>query len=82
VVAAAIEGVPVADGHLGAAVDGLMADGEALTRSLLGSGPGGDADGFGAPGFPRPGFSGPGFRGPGVSGFSGPGPMPFPPGPQ
>jgi hypothetical protein len=50
VVAAALEGVPVADGHLGQAVDGLMADGEALTRSLLGSGPG-DGDGFGGPGF-------------------------------
>jgi hypothetical protein len=77
VVAAAIEGVPVADGHLGAAVDGLMADGETLTRSLLGSGSGGDADGFGPPGSPGPGFPGPGF-----SGFSGPGPMPFPPGPR
>ncbi|KRE68340.1 AAA family ATPase [Arthrobacter sp. Soil736] len=55
VVAAALEGVPVADGHLGQAVDGLMADGEALTRSLLGSGPG-DGDGFGGPGFGGPGF--------------------------
>lgn len=64
VVAAALEGVPVADGHLGNAVDGLMADGEALTRSLLGSGPG-DGDGFGGPGFGGPGFGGPGFGGPG-----------------
>ncbi|CAM3147081.1 ATP-dependent zinc metalloprotease FtsH [Arthrobacter ulcerisalmonis] len=40
VVAAVMEGGPVEDRHLGAAVDGLMADGEALTRSLLGS----DAD--------------------------------------
>ena len=64
VVAAALEGVPVADGHLGNAVDGLMADGEALTRSLLGSGPG-DGDGFAGPGFGGPGFGGPGFGGPG-----------------
>ena len=62
VVAAALEGVPVADGHLSKAVDGLMADGEALTRSLLGSGPG---DGFGGPGLGGPGFGGPGFGGPG-----------------
>ena len=46
VVAAALDGVPVADGHLGKAVDGLMADSEALTRSLLGSGPG-EGDGYG-----------------------------------
>ena len=64
VVAAALEGVPDADGHLGNAVDGLMADGEALTRSLLGSGPG-DGDGFAGPGFGGPGFGGPGFGGPG-----------------
>lgn len=38
VVAAALDGVPVADSHLQAAVADLMADGEALTRSLLGSG--------------------------------------------
>ncbi|WP_104141117.1 ATP-binding protein [Arthrobacter sp. ZGTC131] len=50
VVAAALEGVPVADGHLGQAVDGLMADSEALTRSLLGSGPG-EGDGYGGPGY-------------------------------
>ncbi|MEN8583663.1 ATP-binding protein [Burkholderia sp. RS01] len=59
VVAAALEGVPVADGHLGQAVDGLMADGEALTRSLLGSGPG-DGDGFGGPGFGAQGHFHPG----------------------
>ncbi|MCB5272959.1 putative ATPase YjoB [Arthrobacter sp. SO5] len=41
VVAAALHGVPVADGHLRTAVNALMADGEALTRSLLGSGAGG-----------------------------------------
>jgi len=63
VVAAALEGVPVADGHLSKAVDGLMADGEALTRSLLGSGPG---DGFGGPGFAGPGFGGPGPFHPGA----------------
>jgi hypothetical protein len=45
VVAAALEDVPVADGHLQAAVDDLMADGEALTRSLLGSGVEGGAAG-------------------------------------
>lgn len=39
VVAAALQGDPVADKHLGMAVDDLMADGAALTRSLLGSGP-------------------------------------------
>ena len=65
VVAAALEGVPVADGHLGQAVDGLMADGEALTRSLLGSGPG-EGDGFGGPGFGGPGFGGPGPFHPGA----------------
>ena len=40
VVAAAVEGASVHDRHLGTAVHGLMADGEALTRSLLGSGAG------------------------------------------
>lgn len=65
VVAAALEGVPVADGHLGKAVDGLMADGEALTRSLLGSGPG-EGDGLGGPGFGGPGFGGPGSFHPGA----------------
>src|SRR6476469_6696736 len=49
VVAAALAGVPVADTHLQAAVGELMADGEALTRSLLGSGRGesGDVGGSG-----------------------------------
>jgi hypothetical protein len=61
VVAAALEGVPVADGHLGNAVDGLMADGEALTRSLLGSGPG-EGDSFGGPGFGGPGPFHPGAQ--------------------
>lgn len=37
VVAAALAGVPVADAHLQGAVAELMADGEALTRSLLGT---------------------------------------------
>jgi hypothetical protein len=63
VVTAALDGVPVADGHLGSAVDGLMADSEALTRSLLGSGPG-EGDGFGGPSFGGPAFGGPGFGGP------------------
>ncbi|MDQ0736537.1 AAA family ATPase [Arthrobacter agilis] len=41
VLAAALQGTSVADGHLLAAVDELMADGASLTRSLLGSnGPG------------------------------------------
>ena len=38
VVAGALGGVPVADNHLRKAVDDLMADSAALTRSLLGSG--------------------------------------------
>jgi ATP-dependent 26S proteasome regulatory subunit len=54
VVAAALAGVPVADGHLQTAVGQLMADGEALTRSLLGSGVGEGAGG---------GLAGGGFRG-------------------
>jgi SpoVK/Ycf46/Vps4 family AAA+-type ATPase len=37
VLAAALQGVPVADAHLLAAVDELMADSASLTRSLLGS---------------------------------------------
>ncbi len=66
VVAAALEGVSVDDRHLSTAVDVLMDDGEALTRSLLGSGAGAGFEnpgfgGFGAPGFPGPGFPGPGF---------------------
>lgn len=58
VVAAALDGVPVADSHLGKAVEDLMADGEALTRSLLRSGTG-EGGGFGGP-FP----GGPSFGGP------------------
>ena len=64
VVAAALEGVPVADSHLGKAVDELMADGEALTRSLLGSG--GEGDGGPLPGgadFGGPFPGGPDFGG-------------------
>lgn len=82
VVRAALDGEPVQDSYLLAAVDELMADGETLTRSLLGSGPagGGDRqDGFMGPGgpghgFPGPGFPGPGFFGPdsGTIGFDGP----------
>ena len=52
VVAGALEGLPVADNHLGKAVDDLMADSAALTRSLLGSGTGGDTEGNAGP-FPR-----------------------------
>jgi hypothetical protein len=51
---------------LAKAVDDLMADGEALTRSLLGSGNGSDGDGGG--------FGGPPPRPPGLAG-------PFPDGP-
>jgi hypothetical protein len=58
VVAAALAGVPVADGHLQTSVGQLMADGEALTRSLLGSGGGG-----GAGSGPDSGPAGGGFRG-------------------
>ena len=69
VLAAALDGVPVADGHLGTAVDQLMVDGEALTRSLLGSGAGsGEGDGGADFGGPFPG--GPGFGGPGLAGPS------------
>ena len=53
VVAGALEGAPVADHHLEKAVDDLMADSAALTRSLLGSGAGGDTEGMGGP-FPGP----------------------------
>ncbi|MET4094390.1 AAA family ATPase [Arthrobacter sp. UYCu712] len=80
VVAAALEGLPVADSHLGAAVDGLMADGEALTRSLLGSGAGIEG---GGPAGPFPG--GPGFGGPFPGGPFPGGPFPggpFPGGPD
>lgn len=60
VVAAALEGVSVDDSHLSLAADGLMDDGEALTRSLLGSGAGvghenSHLSGPGAAGFPMPG---------------------------
>ena len=41
VVAAALEDAPVSDAHLAAAAEELMDDAEALTRSLLGSGPAG-----------------------------------------
>ncbi|MEE2568950.1 AAA family ATPase [Pseudarthrobacter sp. J64] len=70
VVSAAVENVAVGDAHLGAAVDSLMDDAEALTRSLLGSGPEeGPADaGFGAPGFGPPGFGGSPMPGPGMAG--------------
>jgi hypothetical protein len=66
VVAAALDGTPVGDSHLAQAVEGLMADGEALTRSLLGSATGGEGDGGGLGGaFPgAPGFAGPFPRGP------------------
>lgn len=62
VLAAALQGVPVADGHLLGAVDELMADGASLTRSLLGSNGGVDGqptDGRG-PGSPTPFVHGPG----------------------
>jgi hypothetical protein len=53
VVAGALDGVPVADHHLQKAVDDLMADSAALTRSLLGSGAGDGSEGMGGP-FPGP----------------------------
>lgn len=70
VVAAASAGAPVGDSHLAGAVDDLMADGEALTRSLLGAGPGAQADAAGFdpdvtfPGGPFPGgpFPRPGLQ--------------------
>jgi hypothetical protein len=61
VVAAALEDEPVADSHLSAAVDDLMADAETLTRSLLGSG----SDAAGGPG-PGAGLPGHGFPGHGL----------------
>ncbi|MHA7189550.1 AAA family ATPase [Arthrobacter sp. MDT2-16] len=48
VLAAALQGVPVADGHLLSAVDELMADSASLTRSLLGSNRQGQDDGISA----------------------------------
>ncbi|MCU1532962.1 MAG: family ATPase [Arthrobacter sp.] len=66
VVAAALDGLPVADSHLSKAVDGLMADGEALTRSLLGSGAG-EGEGFGGP---FPGALGFGGAAPSIPGTS------------
>lgn len=74
VVAAALEGVPVADGHLATAVDGLMADGEALTRSLLGSRVGDGSENTDFRSFGAPGLSGPHSEGPGFSGPPFPGP--------
>jgi DNA polymerase III delta prime subunit len=74
VVGAALAGEPPSDAHLADATARLMADGEALTRSLLGSnnhhpdgssGQGAEA-GFSA-GHAPPGFSGqPPFPGPGI----------------
>jgi hypothetical protein len=77
VVAAALDGVPVADSHLAKAVGDLMADGEALTRSLLGSGADGEGDGDGFDG-PFPG--GPDFGGPYPGGPVSSGPFPGIPG--
>lgn len=66
VVAAALADKTPGDAHLGFAVEQLMADGEALTRSLLGSngGHGGDGRGPGPGSFPGP-HAGP-FPGPGA----------------
>ncbi|CAI3798977.1 AAA family ATPase [Pseudarthrobacter sp. MM222] len=77
VVAAALDGTPVGDSHLAQAVEGLMADGEALTRSLLGSATGGEGDGGGVGG-PFPGA--PGFAGPFPGGPEFGGPAAFHPG--
>ncbi|MFJ5696973.1 AAA family ATPase [Arthrobacter sp. NPDC093139] len=71
VVAAALEGVPVDDRHLSFAVDALMEDGEALTRSLLGSGAGAGFENPGVSGFGAPGSSGRGLDGASFSGPSG-----------
>lgn len=56
VVAAALAGDTPDDSHLGFAVEQLMADGEAVTRSLLGStgGPGSSGESPGRGGFPGP----------------------------
>ncbi len=57
VLAAALQGGPVTDGHLLAAVEELMSDGAALTRSLLGSGgPGGEGDPGPGGSYPDPSF--------------------------
>jgi DNA polymerase III delta prime subunit len=77
VVAAALDGTPVGDSHLAQAVEGLMADGEALTRSLLGSATGAEGDGGGVGG-PFPGA--PGFAGPFPGGPEFGGPAAFHPG--
>jgi hypothetical protein len=79
VVAAALDGVPVADSHLAKAVGDLMADGEALTRSLLGSGADGEGDGDGD-GFDGPFPGGPDFGGPYPGGPVSSGPFPGIPG--
>jgi hypothetical protein len=81
VVAAALDGVPVADSHLAKAVGDLMADGEALTRSLLGSGADGEGDGDGdGDGFDGPFPGGPDFGGPYPGGPVSSGPFPGVPG--
>ncbi|RJT77768.1 AAA family ATPase [Arthrobacter cheniae] len=59
VLAAALLGVPVADTHLLAAVDELLSDSAALTRSLLGSGSGGEDGGPEAGGRPSGWMQGP-----------------------
>jgi len=80
VVASALAGTEPADAHLLAAAGELMGDGEALTRSLLGSSPGGRQDDAGgrAPAAPAPGYfaygplSGTAFRGRGsTAGYAG-----------
>lgn len=68
VVAAALEGVQVADVHLEKAVDGMMADGEALTRSLLGSSLADGPENTGLKSSDAQGLSGPRSDGQGVSG--------------
>ena len=67
VLAAALADEPPSDDHLGAALDELLSDAHALTRSLLGVGPAGGPDG-GPGGWP--GAGGPDGLGPG-EGFPG-----------
>lgn len=56
VLAAALQDVPIADAHLLAAVDELMADSASLTRSLLGSNePLAEGSGYSEDGFPADG---------------------------
>ena len=65
VVAAALDGVPVADAHLGKAVDELMADARPSPAASLAAAP---AKAAARRALGRPGFRGPGFGGPASEG--------------